>query len=47
MKGMTVSDFDEGVRYALTYLRDEVYGEGITETDLWKEFVEEKENENA
>ncbi len=29
--------FHNGVRYALQYLRDEVYGDGITETDIWSE----------
>ena len=32
-----MSDFEEGVKYALEYLR-EVYGEGIEETDIWKEY---------
>jgi hypothetical protein len=33
--------YKEGVRYALDYLR-EVYGEGIEETDIWKEYKEVK-----
>lgn len=32
--------YAEGVRYALDYLR-EVYGEGIEETDIWKEYISE------
>ena len=30
------SMFDQGIMYALEYLR-EVYGEGIEETDIWKD----------
>ena len=33
-----MSEFEEGVRYALEYLRDEVYGEGITETSIWEDY---------
>lgn len=33
--------FKDGVKYALEYLRDEVYGEAITETDIWHDFFEE------
>ena len=33
-----MSDFEDGVRYALEYLRDEVYGDGVMETDLWSEY---------
>jgi hypothetical protein len=29
--------YEEGIRYALDYLR-EVYGAGIEETDIWKEY---------
>jgi hypothetical protein len=29
--------FKDGVRYALEYLKDEVFGEEVTETDIWKE----------
>ena len=32
--------FYEGVKYALEYLRDEVYGEAITETAIWRDFFE-------
>lgn len=35
------SQFAEGVRYALDYLSD-LY-EGISETDLWAEFMDEEE----
>jgi len=28
--------YESGIRYALDYLR-EVYGEGIEDTDIWKE----------
>lgn len=40
---MNNSDFESGVRYALDYLSD-LY-EGITETDLWAEYMEEEGNE--
>lgn len=40
---MNTSDFESGVRYALDYLSD-LY-EGITETDLWAEYMEEEGNE--
>lgn len=33
--------FAQGVRYALEYMRDEVYGDGVTETDLWNDFFGE------
>lgn len=33
--------FQEGVRYALDYLR-EVYGEGIEETDIWADYMDEE-----
>lgn len=36
--------FKDGVRYALQYL-EEVYGDGITETDLWKEFIGTEDSE--
>jgi hypothetical protein len=32
--------FANGVQYVLQYLKDEVYGESITETDIWKDFFE-------
>ncbi len=35
--------FQEGVRYALDYLR-EVYGEGIEETDIWTDYMNEETN---
>ena len=34
--------FNAGVRYALDYL-EAVYGEGIQETDLWAEYMNEEE----
>lgn len=37
-----VNEFASGVRYALDYLSD-LY-EGIEETSLWAEFMNEKEN---
>ena len=30
--------FADGVMYALEYFRDEVYGDGVAETDLWKDY---------
>lgn len=30
--------FNEGARYAIEYFRDEVYGDGVMETDLWADF---------
>jgi len=38
--------FKDGVRYALEYLRDEVYGDGVTETDIWKEHFGEEADDN-
>lgn len=35
-------EFEEGVRYALDYLRD-VFGEEITETDIWQEYYPEED----
>jgi hypothetical protein len=35
--------YKEGVRYALDYLR-EVYGEGIEETDIWADYMNEETN---
>lgn len=35
--------FDNGVKYALESLR-EVYGEGIEETDIWAEYMNEEAN---
>ena len=32
---------NEGVKYALNNLR-EVYGEGLEETDLWNEYMNEE-----
>lgn len=37
--------FADGVRYALTYLRDEVYGDEITETAIWRDFFGVEEGE--
>ena len=37
MNPMEQAAFDNGVKYALDYLR-EVYGEGIEETDIWAEY---------
>jgi len=37
--------FQDGVRYALQYLKDEVFGEEITKTSIWEEhFGTEAEN---
>ena len=33
--------FADGVKYALEYLRDEVYGDGVMDTDIWSDFFEE------
>ena len=33
--------FQEGVRYALEYLHS-VYGEGIEETDIWADYMNEE-----
>ena len=30
--------FADGAKYALEYFRDEVYGDGVMETDLWKDY---------
>lgn len=38
--------FNEGARYVLEYLRNEVYGEGIEETDVWTDFFGESEEDN-
>lgn len=38
--------FNEGAIYVLTYLRDEVYGKEIEETDVWKDFIRESEEGN-
>lgn len=35
--------FNDGVKYALEYLRDEVYGAEITETAIWRDFFEAEE----
>ena len=37
LKQAQLEAFNNGVRYTLQYLRDEVYGDGITETDIWKD----------
>lgn len=34
-------DFIAGAKYVLEYLYDEVYGDGITETDIWNDFFGE------
>jgi len=36
-------EFNEGVRYALEELRS-VYGKSVEETDIWAEFMSEKES---
>ncbi len=39
--------FNNGVRYTLQYLRDEVFGEEITKTDIWTDcFGDGTEAEN-
>jgi hypothetical protein len=38
--------FKDGVRYALEYLKDEVFGEEVTETDIWKDHFGEKDADN-
>lgn len=40
--GQVMDDFKEGVRYALEEL-SAVYGEGIEETDIWAEYMNEEE----
>lgn len=35
--------FTEGAKYVLEYLRDEVYGKEIEETNVWSYFVGESE----
>lgn len=30
--------FQDGAKYVLEYLEAEVYGDSITETDIWKDF---------
>ena len=40
---MTQDAFADGARYVLEYLRDEVYGDGVTETDVWQEFFGEED----
>lgn len=35
--------FNEGARYVLEYLRNEVYGKEIEETNVWQDFFEESE----
>lgn len=35
----TPTEFTQGVVYALNYLHDEVYGDSIRETDLWREYM--------
>jgi hypothetical protein len=42
MQKQSTMAYAEGVRYALDYLR-EVYGEGIEETDIWADYMEEAE----
>jgi hypothetical protein len=37
--------FKDGVKYALEYLRDEVYGAEVTETAIWRDFFEEVDAE--
>jgi hypothetical protein len=34
--------FQEGARYVLEYLHD-VYGEGIEETDVWADYMDDEE----
>jgi hypothetical protein len=43
MSKMKADSFGEGVRYALDYLH-EVYGEGIEETDIWANYMNEDRN---
>ena len=38
-----MSEFKDGVRYALEELRS-IYGEGVEETDIWAEYMNEEEN---
>lgn len=35
--------FNEGARYVLEYLRNEVYGKEIEETNVWQDFFGESE----
>jgi hypothetical protein len=41
MRKQSAMAYEEGIRYALDYLR-EVYGEGIEETDIWADYMEAK-----
>jgi hypothetical protein len=38
--GICSKAFQDGARYVLEYLRDEVYGDGIEECDLWSDFFD-------
>ena len=38
--------FERGVRTTLKYLRDEVYGAGIEDTDVWKDFFGNDKEDN-
>ena len=37
--------FVEGAKYILEYMRDEVYGDGVTETDVWADFFGDEDEE--
>jgi hypothetical protein len=43
MSKLKADAFDNGIRYALDYLR-EVYGAGIEETDIWADYMNDENN---
>lgn len=42
---MTQDAFNEGAKYILEYMRDEVYGDGVMETDVWADFFGDEDEE--
>ena len=42
---LTQDAFANGARYALEYLRDEVYGDGVMETDIWADFFGDEDEQ--
>lgn len=37
--------FAEGARYAIEYFRDEVYGDGVMDTDIWADYFDAPDEE--
>lgn len=37
--------FEAGARYAIEYFRDEVYGDGVMDTDIWADYFGAPEEE--